>query len=146
MKKKRRRGNGEGTIFEDKKNKRWIGQYISGIAEDGKAIRKSVYGKTQKEVVNKLNEVKYQMNNDIYVEKMEDRLADILRMIEGAGRVEVMITLASSSEAVVNKDQSLENDSEKETGQNGNEKTNVAAQENGCGIYNIHNGIKPSVL
>lgn len=52
MKKKRRRGNGEGTIFEDKKNKRWIGQYISGIAEDWKAIRKSVYGKTQKEVVN----------------------------------------------------------------------------------------------
>ena len=46
MKKKRRRGNGEGTIFEDKKNKRWIGQYISGIAEDGKAIRKSVYGKS----------------------------------------------------------------------------------------------------
>ena len=72
MKKKRRRGNGEGTIFEDKKNKRWIGQYISGIAEDGKAIRTSVYGKTQKEVVNKLNEVKYQMNNDIYVENRGD--------------------------------------------------------------------------
>ena len=48
MKKKRRRGNGEGTIFEDKKNKRWIGQYISGISSEGKAIRKSVYGKTQK--------------------------------------------------------------------------------------------------
>ena len=57
MKKKRRRGNGEGTIFEDKKNKRWIGQYVSGISADGKAIRKSVYGKTQKEVLNKLNEI-----------------------------------------------------------------------------------------
>ena len=81
MKKKRRRGNGEGTIFEDKKNKRWIGQYISGIAEDGKAIRKSVYGKTQKEVVNKLNEVKYQMNNDIYVEKNGIRLVKIMEDI-----------------------------------------------------------------
>ncbi len=81
MKKKRRRGNGEGTIFEDKKNKRWIGQYISGIAEDGKAIRKSVYGKTQKEVVNKLNEVKYQMNNDIYVEKNGIQLVKIMEDI-----------------------------------------------------------------
>lgn len=81
MKKKRRRGNGEGTIFEDKKNKRWIGQYISGIAEDGKAIRKSVYGKTQKEVVKKLNEVKYQMNNDIYVEKNGIKLVKIMEDI-----------------------------------------------------------------
>ena len=81
MKKKRRRGNGEGTIFEDKKNKRWIGQYISGIAEDGKAIRKSLYGKTQKEVVNKLNEVKYQMNNDIYVEKNGIKLVKIMEDI-----------------------------------------------------------------
>ncbi|MBQ3415700.1 MAG: site-specific integrase [Clostridia bacterium] len=81
MKKKRRRGNGEGTIFEDKKNKRWIGQYISGIAEDGKAIRKSVYGKTQKEVLNKLNEVKYQMNNDIYVEKNGIKLVKIMEDI-----------------------------------------------------------------
>lgn len=81
MKKKRRRGNGEGTIFEDKKNKRWIGQYISGIAEDGKAIRKSVYGKTQKEVINKLNEVKYQMNNDIYVEKNGIKLVKIMEDI-----------------------------------------------------------------
>lgn len=81
MKKKRRRGNGEGTIFEDKKNKRWIGQYISGIAEDGKAIRKSVYGKTQKEVVNKLNEVKYQMNKDIYVEKNGIKLVKIIEDI-----------------------------------------------------------------
>lgn len=81
MKKKRRRGNGEGTIFEDKKNKRWIGQYISGIAEDGKAIRKSVYSKTQKEVLNKLNEVKYQMNNDIYVEKNGIKLVKIMEDI-----------------------------------------------------------------
>lgn len=81
MKKKRRIGNGEGTIFEDKKNKRWIGQYILGIAEDGKAIRKSVYGKTQKEVINKLNEVKYQMNNDIYVEKNGIKLVKIMEDI-----------------------------------------------------------------
>jgi len=81
MKKKRRRGNGEGTVFEDKKNKRWIGQYISGISSDGKAIRKSVYGKTQKEVLNKLNEIKYKINNDIYVEKNGIELVKIMEDI-----------------------------------------------------------------
>ena len=65
MKRKRRRGNGEGTVFEDKKNKRWIGQYIAGTSTDGKAIRKSVYGKTQKEVLNKLNEIKYKINKEM---------------------------------------------------------------------------------
>ena len=81
MKKKRRRGNGEGTIFEDKKNKRWIGQYVSGISADGKAIRKSVYGKTQKEVLNKLNEIKYKIKNDIYVEKNGIELVKIMEDI-----------------------------------------------------------------
>lgn len=81
MKKKRRRGNGEGTIFEDKKNKRWIGQYVSRISADGKAIRKSVYGKTQKEVLNKLNEIKYKINNDIYVEKNGIELVKIMEDI-----------------------------------------------------------------
>lgn len=75
MKRKRRRGNGEGTVFEDKKNKRWIGQYISGTSAEGKAIRKSVYGKTQKEVLNKLNEIKYKMNNDMYIEKKWNRIS-----------------------------------------------------------------------
>lgn len=81
MKKKRRRGNGEGTIFEDKKNKRWIGQYISGISSERKAIRKSVYGKTQKEVLNKLNEIKYKMNNDMYVKKNGIELVKIMEDI-----------------------------------------------------------------
>lgn len=81
MKKKRRRGNGEGTIFEDKKNKRWIGQYVSGISSEGKAIRKSVYGKTQKEVLNKLNDIKFKMNNDMYVEKNGIELLKIMEDI-----------------------------------------------------------------
>ena len=81
MKKKRRRGNGEGTVFEDKKNKRWVGQYITGINSEGKPIRKSVYGKTQKEVLNKLNEIKYEINKDIYVEKNGIELIKIMEDI-----------------------------------------------------------------
>lgn len=81
MKKKRRRGNGEGTVFEDRKNKRWIGQYITGINSEGKPVRKSVYGKTQKEVLNKLNEIKYEINKDIYVEKNGIELVKIMEDI-----------------------------------------------------------------
>lgn len=81
MKKKRRRGNGEGTVFEDKKNKRWIGQYITGINSEGKPVRKSVYGKTQKEVLNKLNEIKYEINKDIYLEKNGIELVKIMEDI-----------------------------------------------------------------
>lgn len=65
----KRRSNGEGTIFQDKKNNRWVGQCIIGINDNGKNIRKSVYGKTKKEVVEKLNNLKYQVNNDTYIEK-----------------------------------------------------------------------------
>ena len=81
MKRKGRRGNGEGTIFEDKKNKRWIGQYVFGTSDEGKVIRKSVYGKTQKEVLNKLNEIKYKMNNDMYIEKNGIELVKIMEDI-----------------------------------------------------------------
>lgn len=81
MKRKGRRGNGEGTIFEDTKNKRWIGQYVSGISPEGKTIRKSVYGKTKKEVLNKLNDIKYQINNGTYVEKNGIELVKIMEDI-----------------------------------------------------------------
>jgi len=81
VKRKKRRGNGEGTVFEDKKNHRWIGQYISGISAEGKNIRSSVYGKTQKEVLNKLNDIRYKLNNDIYVEKNNIKLISIMEDI-----------------------------------------------------------------
>ena len=65
--------------------------------------------------------------NDIYIEKMEERLSEILKLIEGAGKVEVMITLASSHETVVNKDQVYEEASEKE--ETGKEKISKVRKE-----------------
>lgn len=50
--------------------------------------------------------------NDIYVDKMEKKLKKTLEKIKGVGNVEVMITLAVSSEAVVNKDESVEESTE----------------------------------
>ena len=43
-----KRGNGEGSIYFSEKLNRWVGQYTDGIK------RKTVYGKTRKEVSNKL--------------------------------------------------------------------------------------------
>lgn len=43
-----------------------------------------------------------------YQEKMEERLIETLQNVEGVGKVQVMITLKSSSEQVVEKDESVE--------------------------------------
>jgi len=52
-KKKYRRSNGEGSIFRHA-NGRWCGQIGLGIDENGKRIRKSVFGETRAEVVEQL--------------------------------------------------------------------------------------------
>ncbi len=54
--------------------------------------------------------------NDRYVEKMEERLGEILSLIEGVGEVDVMITLAASTEVIINKDESFEESSETNNG------------------------------
>lgn len=64
-----RRVKGEGTIIKDEIRNRWIGKYYDGIDENGKHVRKSIYGKTKTEVVNKLNEIMYKKNNLLYIEK-----------------------------------------------------------------------------
>lgn len=52
--------------------------------------------------------------NSIYLETMENRLEQILTSVEGAGAVDVMITLSASSETIVTKDLEYEETSEKE--------------------------------
>lgn len=52
--------------------------------------------------------------NDAYVEALENKLVHILENVDGVGRVEVMITLKSSKESVLNKDLSEERQTEQE--------------------------------
>lgn len=52
-KKKYRRSNGEGSVFKHH-NGKWCGQIALGIDENGKRTRKTVYGDTRAEVVEKL--------------------------------------------------------------------------------------------
>jgi len=61
-----KRANGEGTIRK-RKNGSWEGIYTAGRDENGKLIRKSVYGKTQQEVSKKLTAINNDLNNGTYI-------------------------------------------------------------------------------
>lgn len=61
-----KRANGEGTI-KKRKNGTWEAQITIGKDEKGKKIRKSVYGKTQKEVAQKLTAMTNDLNNGLFV-------------------------------------------------------------------------------
>lgn len=52
--------------------------------------------------------------NDSYIKEMENKLVHILEKVDGVGQVEVMITLKSSGESVLNKDDSEESQTEEE--------------------------------
>ena len=52
--------------------------------------------------------------NESYIEDMENKLVHILEKVDGVGQVEVMITLKSSRESVLNKDASEESQTEEE--------------------------------
>lgn len=52
--------------------------------------------------------------NESYIEDMENKLVHILERVDGVGRVEVMITLKSSGESILNKDASEESQTEED--------------------------------
>lgn len=60
-----KRGNGEGSIFKDKKRDRWIGQYTINTTTGKK--RKSIYGSTRSEVRDRLNTILSEISTDIIV-------------------------------------------------------------------------------
>ena len=62
---KTRRANGEGSICQ-RKDGRWIGVVSVGYDENGKAIRKTVYGKSQTEVAKKIADMTGRLNNNTY--------------------------------------------------------------------------------
>ncbi|TYQ18276.1 UNVERIFIED_CONTAM: site-specific recombinase XerD [Acetivibrio alkalicellulosi] len=62
-----KRGNGEGTIVK-RKDGRWMGSITTGRDITGKQKRKSVYGKTKKEVQEKLNKISMEVYQESYIE------------------------------------------------------------------------------
>ncbi len=68
MQKKNKRPNGDGSIRQ-RKDGTWEGRYTCGInPANGKAIRKSIYGKTKPDVAEKLRKITSDIDNGTYFE------------------------------------------------------------------------------
>lgn len=61
-----KKGNNEGSIRR-RSNGTWEGRYTDGVNAEGKQIQRSVYGKTKKEVADKLHAIFFQKQQGIYV-------------------------------------------------------------------------------
>src|SRR6266566_3095140 len=71
-KKQKRRGRGEGTVFQ-RKDGRWVAELT---LEDGK--RKPLYGKTQEEAIAKLKQAEYEKRQGILATGPKQKLGDYL--------------------------------------------------------------------
>ena len=95
--------------------------------------------KKQETMTQKKNEIETVTENGTaqkdYVREMENRLKETLSAIEGAGRVEVMITLEDMGESVVEKDTVKESSDLQETDKEGGIRTDRKVQVTGETVY-----------
>ena len=78
MKSNTKNAKGSGTIRK-RSDGRWEARYTTGIdPKTGKQIQKSVYGKTQKEVRQKLMEVTAEIDSGTYLEQTKDTVGEWL--------------------------------------------------------------------
>jgi glutathionyl-hydroquinone reductase len=76
LSKQTRSANGSGTIRK-RADGRWEGIYSAGYDQQtGKLIRKSIYGKNQKEVRQKLSKVTTEIDEGLYLEPAKMTLSD----------------------------------------------------------------------
>lgn len=73
---KRRRGHGEGSIYQ-RKDGQWVGSISLGH-EGGRRRRKTVYGKSRREVQEKVTKLRYQQHRGLPVADDRRPLADFL--------------------------------------------------------------------
>lgn len=104
---RRSRGNGEGGIREDKANRRWVGTITLGFEEvdDGRGgtrrrqVRKSVSGRTKKEVAAKLREIQTKVDDGVPI---PDRQITVTAMLDQWLRVVLPGTVAAATEGQYN--------------------------------------------
>lgn len=88
----KRRGNGEGSIYQ-LADGRWRGCVTTGYTEEGKRRRQYLYGKTKREVQEKLIRLQGNVLNGVAVEPDRVSLADYLnRWVEDTARLDVRHT------------------------------------------------------
>ena len=76
---KKKKGNGEGTVYKTKSGFR--GQIVVGIDDEGKPIRRSVTGKTVKEVNEKLTTIKNSIITGTYIAPNKITVCELARLI-----------------------------------------------------------------
>ena len=76
---KKKKGNGEGTVYKTKSGDR--GQIVVGFDDYGNLIRRSVTGKTIKEVNEKLTAVKNSIITGTYIAPNHITLCDLARLM-----------------------------------------------------------------
>ena len=69
--KKTQNANGSHMIYYVENKKHWQGQICIGFKEDGRPNRKSVYGKTRKEVADKIKQIEYGIHTGTFTDKSE---------------------------------------------------------------------------
>ena len=74
----KKRANNEGTITK-RADGRWEGKIIVGLKPDGSPDRKSVYGRTQKEAKEKLEELKSDLRSGTYAAPSDVKVGEWLR-------------------------------------------------------------------
>lgn len=79
MSKTKSNSNGEGIIYYIESKKLWTGQYTVGIKDDGKLQRKTVYGKTQKAVKEKINAIIVELHSGTLTQDDDIALAEVIQ-------------------------------------------------------------------
>ena len=85
----KKRGNGEGTIFQRTINgkKLWVTEYTIAMYDEktGKRKRKTIYGKTRQEVKTKLEKIITELNTNSYVDKNKIIFKDLTKEFIDSG-------------------------------------------------------------
>lgn len=75
------KGNGDGSVYYSDSRKCWIGQITVGKTATGKPKRKAVYGKTKKEVKEKIVAVQNEVKTGVYVDPNKITVAALLKAL-----------------------------------------------------------------
>lgn len=70
-----RRSNGEGTIYYSEKLKKWVGQFTAN------SKRKSIYGNTKKEVIEKMHKNLVNLQENKFIDKSKLTISSILDLM-----------------------------------------------------------------
>lgn len=84
-------------------------------------------------------------STDAFVKKQEKRLVNALKQVEGVGKVKVMITVKSSSEAVVNKDSPYEESTGEDEKSVKEDEETVLIEEDGNKVPYVVKEMQPEV-